>query len=310
MAQDKNVNKTEKTAKGTKSASRGLGRGLNALLSADAIASVTDADSEQIKKIRINELNPNKAQPRQDFDQGSLEELALSIENNGIVQPLLAVVNKEGKGYTIVAGERRWRAARLAGLKEVPVIVRDLDDREIQRISLIENLNREDLNQIEEAMALSRLLEEYNMTQEELAKDVGRSRPAITNTLRLLKLPESIQSLIRSGDLSAGHARTLLALDTEESQMKLAERIMNEDLSVRETEKAVQVMQKPGKKSAPSSLNEAQSLSVKSTQEKISKALGTKVRFTYREGKGSITIRYKDLHDLQRLMELFGIEDE
>lgn len=308
MAQDEKTKKTGKTAKEAKHANRGLGRGLNALLSADAIASVTNTDAEQVKKIKINELNPNKAQPRQDFDQESLQELALSIESNGIVQPLLAVANSEGKGYTIVAGERRWRAARLAGLDEVPVIVRNLDDKEIQRISLIENLNREDLNQIEEAQALSRLLKEYNMTQEELAKDIGRSRPAIANTLRLLKLPEAIQKFIRSNELSAGHARTLLALKTEESQLKLAGRIIKEDLSVRETERAVQAILTPRKTAKPQQIDEAQSLSIKSTEEKISKALGTKVRFTHKDGKGSIVIRYKNLDDLQRLMELFGAE--
>ncbi|HHU07466.1 MAG TPA: ParB/RepB/Spo0J family partition protein [Clostridiaceae bacterium] len=308
MVEDNNTKKAGKAAKGTKSASRGLGRGLNALLSADAIASLNEADAEQVRKIRINELSPNKAQPRQDFDPESLQELALSIESNGIVQPLLAVANGGGKGYTIVAGERRWRAARLAGLEEVPVIVRDLDDKEVQRISLIENLNREDLNQIEEAQALSSLLKEYNMTQEELARDIGRSRPAIANTLRLLKLPEAIQKSIRLSKLSAGHARALLALKTEESQLKLAERIINEDLSVRATERAVQAILTPRKKTKPVQIDEAQSLSVKTVEENISKALGTKVRFTYKDGEGSIVIRYRSLDDLQRLMELFGAE--
>ena len=194
----------------------------------------------------------------------------------------------------------------MADLKEVPVIVRQLSAKEIQRIALIENINREDLNQIEEAQALQKLLDEFGMTQEELAVDIGRSRSAVTNTLRLLRLPRKIQDFVRIGDLSAGHARALLALETEEAQLSLAERTIQNGLSVREVERAVQrlLLPRPSKKK----VNEAEMLSIKSTEEKLSKILGTKVRFTYDNGRGSITIRYKTLDELQRLLEVLGAE--
>ncbi|MGI6090897.1 MAG: ParB/RepB/Spo0J family partition protein [Saccharofermentanales bacterium] len=305
MSQSKNRSNQSK-AENKKTTGRGLGRGLNALLGTETLSVTTGTGVEQVKKVKLNDLSPNQDQPRQTFDPERLQELADSIQKNGIVQPLLVIPARTGGGYTIVAGERRWRAARLAGLKEVPVIVRALDDKEVQRIALIENINREDLNQIEEAQALQRLLTEHAMTQEELAVDIGRSRSAIANTLRLLNLPEAIQDQVRTGSISAGHARALLALKTETEQVALSERIINEGLSVRETERAVQRALRPKTKNIEP--NEAQRLSIKTTELSISKALGTKVRFTYKGGRGSILIRYKNLDELQRLLELFGAD--
>ena len=308
MSQSKNrSNPAQAKTESKKTTGRGLGRGLNALLGAETLSAATGTGVEQVKKVKLNDLSPNQDQPRQNFDPERLQELADSISKNGIVQPLLVVPARTGRGYTIVAGERRWRAARLAGLTDVPVIIRALDDKEVQRIALIENINREDLNQIEEAQALQRLLTEHAMTQEELAIDIGRSRSAIANTLRLLNLPQAIQDRVRAGSISAGHARALLALKTEAEQITLSDRIISDGLSVRETERAVQRALTP--KAVRIEPNEAQKLSVRATELSISKALGTKVRFTYADGKGSILIRYKNLDELQRLLELFGADE-
>lgn len=309
MAQEGKGNKTGST-KDSRSGKRGLGKGLNALITADVLTTTNDPSQEQVRNININEISPNQDQPRKDFDPASLEELAQSIESNGIVQPLLVVANQDNNGYMIVAGERRWRAARMVGLKEVPAIVRKLDDQEVQRISLIENINREDLNQIEEALAFHKLLEDFKMTQEQLAKDIGRSRPAITNSLRLLKLPQAIQDHVRAGELSAGHARALLALESKESMLQLAETIIEKSLTVRETERAVQARSKSVQAASKEKSNDAQDLSIKGMAEQISKALGTKVRFSFKQGKGSITIPYKNLDDLNRLLDRLGIREE
>lgn len=307
MSQSKNKsNQAAAKTESKRATGRGLGKGLNALLGAEMLSAATGTGVEQVKQVKLNDISPNQDQPRQNFDPERLQELAESISKNGIVQPLLVIPAKTGRGYTIVAGERRWRAARLAGLTDVPVIVRALDDKEVQRIALIENINREDLNQIEEAQALQRLLTEHAMTQEELAVDIGRSRSAIANTLRLLNLPRAIQDQVRAGSISAGHARALLALKTEAEQIALSGRIISDGLSVRETERAVQRALRP--KAGRMEPNEAQKLSVKATELSISKALGTKVRFTYAGGKGSIVIRYKNLDELQRLLELFGAD--
>lgn len=210
---------------------KGLGKGLGALLGTD------ETENKGITEVRINDIEPNTDQPRKTFDDEKLSALAESIKQHGIVQPL--IVQQNGNMYRIVAGERRWRAARLAGLETVPVIVRDLSDREVMEVALIENLQRQDLNPIEEAEAYEKLISEFGMTQEEVASVVGKSRPAITNSLRLLSLKDDIKSRLISGEISSGHARALLAIDDAKLQLKAMQEIIEKEMSVRETEKLI-----------------------------------------------------------------------
>ena len=212
--------------------SRGLGKGLDALFADSAIASPEEGGS---KSIRLSEIEPNLSQPRKEFDEAALSELADSIAAHGVLQPLLVRPTKNGM-YQIVAGERRWRAARIAGLSEVPVLIRELSDEETDQMALIENLQREDLNALETAEGYRRLMDKYGMTQEQLSEAVGKSRPAIANTLRILNLPEEVLPLVSSGKLSAGHAKAILSAP-EEKRAELAKIIVNEELSVREAEK-------------------------------------------------------------------------
>ena len=236
----------------------GLGKGLDSLIpnkssKSPSPAEKTDAKAEKKGKgnengeifVKINEVEPNREQPRKDFDEDSLMELADSIKQFGILQPL--IVQKKKDYYEIIAGERRWRAAKLAGVKEVPIIVKEYTDQEIVEISLIENIQRENLNPIEEAMAYKRLLEEFSLKQDEVAERVSKSRTAVTNSMRLLKLSERVQQMIVDDMISTGHARALLAIDDEEQQYMLANKIFDEKLSVRETEKLVKALKNPKK---------------------------------------------------------------
>lgn len=218
----------------------GLGRGLDALFADNSLEEIS---SSSAVKLKINEIEPNREQPRKEFNQEALSELADSIALHGIIQPLLVRPLSDGS-YQLVAGERRWRAARLAGLSEVPVVIRELSDSETMEIALIENLQREDLNPIEEAQGLKLLIDTYGLTQEDCAKRVGKSRPAIANALRLLSLPERVLSLVREGKLSTGHARALIALEDEKKIVSLADEIILKKLSVRETERAVKLLLK------------------------------------------------------------------
>ena len=251
-----------KLPKGEKNKFSGLGRGLGALLNNEATNSLlreTDNQNEsssyktnddniqrkeslfeknKVYNVNINFVMPNENQPRKFFDKIKLEELANSIKNNGIIQPILVTKVAKDK-YKIIAGERRWRAARLLGLKEVPILIRELTESEVLEQALIENIQRQDLNAIEEAEALTRLMDEHKLTQEEVSARVGKSRSSIANTLRLLSLPQSVQSLVIQDDLSAGHARALVAIKNEELQLSLAEEAINKDLSVRDIEKKI-----------------------------------------------------------------------
>lgn len=220
----------------------GLGRGLDALFADNSIEEIS---SSSTVKLKINEIEPNRDQPRKTFDEAALSELADSIAQHGVIQPLL--VRPIQDGYQLVAGERRWRAARLAGLTEVPVVVKELSDSETMEIALIENLQREDLNPIEEAEGLQLLIDTYGLTQDECAKRVGKSRPAITNALRLLSLPEKLLELVKDSMISSGHARALLPLGDEEAMLSLANEIIAKDLSVREVERIVKLALKPDK---------------------------------------------------------------
>lgn len=272
---------------------KGLGKGLGALIS----SAETDNDAG-IMEIRISEIEPNRQQPRKNFDDEKLAGLAESIKQHGVVQPL--IVQKEGNSYKIVAGERRWRAARMAGLQTVPVIVRDLTDKQIMEIALIENLQREDLNPIEEAEAYERLINEFGMTQEEVSVTVGKSRPAITNSMRLLSLDEKIKEKLVSGEISSGHARALLALNDQEFRLKVMEEVIKKQMSVRETEHLVNqlsVNKKPKKKRVP----DAEYLAI---EERLREVFGTKVRIMNNKKNGKIILEYYSQDELDRIISL------
>ena len=253
-------------------------------------------------KVKINQVEPNREQPRKTFDEESIQELTESIRQFGVLQPL--IVQDRGKYYEIIAGERRWRAAMAAGLKEIPVVIRKMTEQEIIEISLIENIQREALNPIEEAEAFKRLLTEFQLTQEEVAERVSKSRTAVTNSMRLLKLDERVQQMVIDKMLTTGHARALLSIEDGELQFQAANRIFNEKLSVRDTEKLAKKIgkEKPTKKEEDSQLKAI----FQDLEEKMKAALGTKVSINRRnEQKGKIEIEYYSMEELERLMEIF-----
>ena len=277
---------------------KALGRGLGALLSSDR---TIDLGSEPTE-VELDSIVPGAMQPRTHFDEASLEGLAESIRSHGIVQPLL--VRRRGDGYELIAGERRWRAARLAGLSKVPVVVKDVPDDSLLEIALIENIQREDLNPIEEAQAYKKLIETVGLTQEALASRVGRDRSYITNYLRLLRLPDDLQQLVIDGRLSTGHARTILGLDHVDLQRRMARKIIDGGLSVRATELLVQKSsdEKPAKKSAAAQVEDP---NIRAAETKLRRALGTQVKITQTaDGKGKIEISFFDTRDLDRVYNL------
>ena len=255
--------------------------------------------------VSIKEVVPNAAQPRKDFDEEAIAELAASIREFGVLQPLL--VQKKDDKYEIIAGERRWRAAKKTGLSQIPVLVREYSDRETFEISLIENLQRENLNAIEEAQAYQRLAEEYQLTQEEIAQRVSKSRTAITNALRLLKLENEVQQLLIAGDLTMGHARALLSLPSGEMQVLTARRVATSGISVRDTERMVKKMLKPAVPRDNVRAKEQLDAALKSIEERLRKMTGTKVAIhPGRGGAGRIEIEYYSLEDLERIISLIG----
>jgi ParB family chromosome partitioning protein len=307
---------------------RGLGRGLNNLIpTGEDNTSSTDTKTkskattakktqtekevvvkEVVKKVEqtlsINKIEPNRNQPRQNFDEDSLAELADSIKQFGVVEPLV-VVKRKGY-YELIAGERRWRAARLAGLKEVPVVIKDYTDQEVVEIALIENIQREDLNPIEEAHAYQRLIEEFSLTQEEVAERVSKSRSTVTNALRLLKLTDKVQQMLVDDMLSTGHVRTLITIDNPELQYEVAMYIFDNKLSVRETEAYVKkiLSGKPVKKESEKNENDLSFL-YKDIEEKLKNALGTKTSIKAKNNnKGKIEIEYYSQDDLERITNL------
>lgn len=281
---------------------RGLGQGLSALISDDLENEIAEQNTTGIKKIKIIEVEPNREQPRKAFDEDSLNELADSIKQYGILQPII-VANKNNR-FEIIAGERRWRAAKIAGLKEVPAIVKDYSDLEILEVALIENIQRENLNAIEEAMAFQKLINDFNLKQDELAEKVSKSRTAITNTLRLLNLDQRVQQMIIDEMISSGHARTLLAIDNLDRQYELALKIFDEKLSVRETEKLIKNIGKIRKKRDKEESTEIIEI-YKKIEENIKKILGTKVSINNKSSKaGKIEIEYYNQDDLDRILEL------
>ena len=266
-----------------------------------------DAPTE-VKKtemlVQISKVEPNRTQPRKQFDEDALVELSESIKQFGILQPLL--VSDKGDYYEIIAGERRWRAAKLAGLKEVPVIIKEFNDQQVVEISLIENIQREDLNPIEEAMAYKRLINEFKLKQDSIAERVSKSRTAVTNSLRLLKLDERVQQMLIDEMISAGHARAILAIPDKDKQASVAMKVFDEKLSVRETEKLVKHIVEPPKKKAEKQVNTAEDAIYESLEEKMKGIVGTRV-FIHRKknNKGKIEIEYYSRDELERIIELF-----
>lgn len=288
---------------------KGLGKGLDSLIpdnksmksvtSEKTVESKEDAAAKSgVQVMKINEVEPNRDQPRKNFDEDALLELSDSIKQFGVLQPLL--VRKRKDYYEIIAGERRWRAAKLAGVKEVPVIEKEYTDQEILEIGLIENIQRENLNPIEEAIAYKRLLEEFNLKQDEVAERVSKSRTAVTNSMRLLKLSDKVQQMIIDDMISTGHARALLAIDDPELQYTLANKIFDEKLSVRETEKLVKEIKNPKKPKEKKPV--ANSFIYQDLEEKMKSVFGTKVSIASKgKGKGKIEIEYYSDDELEHL---------
>ena len=282
----------------------GLGKGLGALI---------PETEEEIKEsnnlfIALNKIKNNVEQPRKAFDNEKIAELAESIKTHGIIQPLL-VKKSNSDEYIIVAGERRWRAAKMIGLKEVPVIVMDIAEKEILEVSLIENIQRQDLNPIEEALSYKKLLTEFNVTQEELSKRIGKSRTTITNTMRLVNLDKRVQQYLIEGVLSEGHGRAILGTSSLDKQYEIAQKAIDENLSVREIERLIKSLnEQNNKKTRTSKLKKEDNPYYREIKEKLQEHLGTKVNFTTNKNKGKIEIEYYSEEDLQRILDIMNIE--
>lgn len=294
-------------------ASRGLGKGLDSLIpvseSTNSVSEKKAVEKEDNKAsetiVKITQIEPNREQPRKNFDEDALQELADSIKQFGLLQPIL--VQDRKSHYEIIAGERRWRAAKLAGLKEVPVIIRDYTDQEIVEISLIENIQREDLNPIEEAQAYKRLLTEFNLKQDEVAERVSKSRTAVTNSMRLLKLCDEVQQMIIDDMLSTGHARALISIEDPEEQYTIAQKIFDEKLSVRDVEKLVKNLNKPEKPKKEIKEDKNLDIIYQDIEEKLKQSLGTKVEISAKgNGAGKLEIEFYNHDDLDRIIELLS----
>ncbi len=293
-------------------AARGLGKGLDALIPQDKVPAkkengkVKTKRGEGVDYVKISMVEPNPNQPRKTFDEDELQELADSIKKEGIVQPILVQDRKDH--YEIIAGERRWRASRIAGLKEVPVIIRNYTEEQILKISLIENMQRKDLNPIEEAMAYKRLQEEFGRTQDEIAEEMSKSRVSVTNTMRLLKLSDKVQEMVINEMISSGHARALLGIEDPEEQYNVAMKVIDENYTVRDIEKYIRNRNKPKK---DKDKNKEQDFIFTDLEEKLKIALGTKVAIQAKDAqKGKIEIEYYSKEDLERLTDqLLGISE-
>lgn len=278
----------------------GLGTGLDALFQDNS-----PIESEKsIITLSVNEVEPNREQPRKEFNESALSELSKSIEKNGVIQPIL-VRPKAGGAYQIVAGERRWRASRMAGLTEIPVVIREMSDEEAAVFALIENLQREDLNPVEEAEGIRSLIEEFGMTQEEAADRVGKSRTAVTNTLRLLKLPENILSMVAKGKITAGHARALISLEDEGKMLKIANAIIDNNLTVREVEKTVKTAL-AGENAKPQKREKKRDKYYDEVELALTETLGRKVKiYLSKGGKGTLEFEFFGKEDLNKLAKEF-----
>ena len=298
-------------------AARGLGKGLDALIPSGISSSSGSANSNKAKEdrssekksgetiVNITKVEPNREQPRKNFDEDALEELAESIKQFGLLQPIL--VQDRKTYYEIIAGERRWRAAKRAGLKEVPVIIKNLTEQEIVEISLIENIQREDLNPIEEAQAYKRILTEFNLKQDEVAERVAKSRTAVTNSMRLLKLCDNVQQMIIDGMISTGHARALISIEDPEQQYTVAQQIFDEKLSVRDVEKLVKNLNQPPKVKKAITTDKSLEAVYQNIEENLKQKLSTKVSITPKgNGTGKIEIEFYSHEDLEKLMDLLS----
>jgi len=294
---------------------RGLGRGLDALLGGYS----EDVESPGVMLLPTAVIRSNPNQPRKEFDEEALGELAASIRVSGLLQPVLVrpVRDSDEFDYELVAGERRLRASKLAQLDEIPVIIRDISDEESMAVALVENLQREDLNAMEEAYGLRQLQRQFGLSQEELAEKIGKSRPAVANTLRLLNLPDEVQEDIRSGNLAAGHGRALLALDDEDARLRMRERIIKDGLSVREVEAAVAYFKRvgilPGEEDKPSARGKKTAKTpapLNRLEDRLNQSLDYKVKLSGNPGKGKITFSYKDKEQLLGLLAVFGIGED
>jgi ParB family chromosome partitioning protein len=300
-----------------------LGRGLGALLGGNppltqpppaptvqqsALPTPAPDNRERVLRVTLDKIRPSALQPRKEFSDESLRELADSIREQGIVQPL--IVRARGEFFELIAGERRWRAAQLLNLPEVPIITREADDRSVLELALIENLQRENLNAIEEAHGYAQLAEQFQLTQEEISAKVGRSRAVVANAIRLLKLPETIQKFVREGRLSVGHAKVILGLVDEKNQKLAAERVIKDGLNVRQTEGLVAKLQKRGSKSATQPetvVTPAGDPHVADMEAKLREIFATKVQLKYAQGKGSLEISFFSDAELERILQILGV---
>lgn len=279
---------------------KGLGKGLDVLFSDDNPISIDSG----ITELKLTEVEPNSNQPRKSFDNEKLEILAESIKEHGLIQPIIVVKNKKGT-YTIVAGERRWRAAKKAGLSTIPAVIKDYSNQTVTEIALIENLQREDLNPIEEALGYKSLMDEYNLTQEEISQRIGKSRSAVANSLRLLTLEKDLQKYLISGQISEGHARAILSLNGEVLREFLLNRIIDEDLNVRQAEKLAKDLQTV-KEEKPKEITAAD-IEIEKIKNRLEQGFGTKVKIHNGPSKGKIEIEYYGNDDLERILSYFNI---
>lgn len=279
----------------------GLGRGLGALIES---VETTGSDNQGIMEIEIQQIEPNLEQPRKFFDEDKIQELADSINKHGLIQPL--IVSKTGDYYKIIAGERRWRAAKKAGLKKLPVVVKEVSSQEIMEMAIIENIQREDLNPLEEAIAYEKLSKEYNMTQDEIAESVGKSRPAVANTLRLLTLSEGVKKMIVEGSLSAGHARCIAAIKEAEVQNKVAAMVVAMSMNVRQTEEYVKKLyaSKEKKKTKAKKEDAQRAVEIQYVERTLRDIFNTKVNIKDTDNKGKIEIEYYSADERERILEL------
>lgn len=281
---------------------KGLGKGLGALLNTEE---AVDSTLDQSFELKISQIEPNKSQPRTEFDPEKLEVLADSIKKYGVLQPI--VVKKLENGfYKIIAGERRWRASKLAGLKKIPVVIRDYDDQETMEIALIENLQREDLNPFEEARGYRELMDLFGMTQEQVAQKVGKSRSAVANSIRLLSLCDEIKDLVLKKELTVGHVRALLGTDDEGVQLMAARKIVADGLNVRQTEVLIKSLLQPKKEKKKNPVDEELRRYLTTLEKKLSNSLGTKVTIQNKKNRGKIEIEYYNNDDFERIMNIIG----
>lgn len=293
-------------------AKKGLGKGLNSLFNEEDIeevtSDITQSSEGDIKKVRMSLIEPNKKQPRRHFDEEKITALADSIKEHGLIQPII-ITPSDNNMYKIVAGERRWRAAKKANLKEIPAVIRKYSEEQVAEIALIENLQRENLNPIEEAIGYNLLMDEFNLTQELISQRVGKSRSAIANSLRLLSLEDEIQKMLISGTLTSGHARAILSLDDKELRIALSKRIIDDNLNVRQAEAlAKQLQKKKTPKKEPEKT--AYDIEIEKIQNTLSSEMGTKVKINHTAKKGKIEIEYYGNEDLERILGFFKLKGE